>query len=138
MERLDVTADLARFRLRPDGGMPAFVPGQYVSLGLQTDAGHLLRPYSIASAPHEREVLESYIRRMEAGAFTARLWALQPGERLWVGPPRGLFTLRPRHEGPHLLIATGTGLAPMMAMLADLGARPSRPRVILIHGVSQS
>ncbi len=135
-ERLDLTPDLARFRLRPDGGVPSFLPGQYVSLGLQTGDGPLLRPYSIASAPHERDVLELYIRRMDGGAFTTRLWELRPGTRLWVGPPRGLFTLRPADAEPHLLIATGTGLAPMIAMLASIAPRLVRPRVTLLHGVA--
>jgi ferredoxin/flavodoxin---NADP+ reductase len=135
-ERLDHTTDLARFRLRLDDGVPSFQPGQYVSLGLQTDDGSLLRPYSIASAPHARDALELYIRRMDGGAFTTRLWALRPGERLWVGPPRGLFTLRADDTGPHLLIATGTGLAPMMAMLGSLATRASLPPVTLLHGVA--
>ncbi len=137
IERRDITADLARFRFRPDAGVPAFVAGQYVPVALPTEDGPLIRPYSIASAPREREMLELFVRRLDGGAFTARLWALEPGARLWIGPPRGLFLLTPADASRHLLIATGTGLAPMMAILAALADRPVRPHVTLIHGVSR-
>ncbi len=99
--------------------------------------GRLIRPYSIASAPNGRGMLELFVRRIEHGRFTALLWALGNGARLWIGPPRGLFLLRPAEGSDHLFIATGTGLAPMMAMLAALADRPVRPRVTIIHGVSR-
>ncbi len=34
IRRIDITSDLARFQIRPDGGVAAFKPGQYVALGL--------------------------------------------------------------------------------------------------------
>lgn len=136
VERRDLTPDLARFRFRPDAGVPAFIPGQYVPIALPTDAGPLIRPYSIAAAPHDLGIIELFVRRLEGGACTARLWALEPGARLWIGPPRGLFMLRPVDGSHHVLIATGTGLAPMIAMLAALADRPARPPATLIHGVA--
>lgn len=142
--RHDLTDDLARFTIRPDGGVPAFHPGQYVSLGLGGDGAPVLRPYSIASAPLQRDELELLIRRLDGGAFTSRLWAAEPGTRLWVGPPRGLFTLRAGDAAaaeeagtPLLFLSAGTGLAPVMAMLGSLATRPTRPSAILLHGATR-
>jgi ferredoxin-NADP reductase len=142
-DRMDLTADLARFRIRPDGGVPAFAPGQYVSIGFASEAGPILRPYSIASSPDERDKLELLIRRLEGGALTTRLWAARPQTRLWMGPPRGLFTLTPTapetsRGRDHLFVAAGTGLAPVMAMLEALSGAPGRPRALLLHGVAQA
>lgn len=61
VDRSHLTPGLARFRLRPDAGVPAFKPGQYLSLGLPGPAGPLLRPYSIASEPGEGDELELLI-----------------------------------------------------------------------------
>jgi len=48
--RIDLTPSVARFRVRPDAGMPPFEPGQYFALGLEVDGRFLQRPYSTASA----------------------------------------------------------------------------------------
>ena len=67
---------------------------------------------------------------MPDGAFTPRLWQLRVGDRLWIGRPKGLFTLRPDDPRTHLFVATGTGLAPFVSMVETLvrdGAGQTRP-----------
>ena len=137
VERHDLTADLAIFHIRPDAGPLRFQPGQYVSVGLPCD-GPLLRPYSVASPDDGREIIELLIRRASDGALTTRLWALRRGDRLFVGPARGLFTLLAHDPRRHLLVAAGTGLAPLMAMLASLAERPDAQPTTLLHGVSRA
>jgi ferredoxin-NADP reductase len=136
IERRDLTAGLAIFLLRPDAGPLRFQPGQYVSVGLPTEGPPLLRPYSVASPDDGREDMELLIRRADDGALTSRLWTLRRGARLFVGPARGLFTLRADDRRRHLLAAAGTGLAPLMAMLARLAEHPAPPPTTLLHGVS--
>lgn len=149
--RQNLTASVARFVVRPDGGVPPFKPGQYFALGLRVDGAPLLqRPYSTASPAGAVDELEFLIRRIATGAFTPRLWGISPEARVWLGPPRGLFTLRPDDRRTHLLVATGTGLAPFISMAdtllrteptsagdARLVHRPvDEPRVVVVHGVS--
>lgn len=139
--RRDLTTSIACFVVRPDGGAPPFKPGQYFALGLPVDGATLLqRPYSTASPAGAVDELEFLIRRIAAGAFTPRLWGIDPGARIWLGPPRGLFTLRPDDRRTHLLVSTGTGLAPFISMAdALLGAEPASAegaRVVVVHGVS--
>ena len=137
VDRAALTASIARFVVRPDDGVPAFEPGQYFAVGLVVDGRLLQRPYSTASPKGTDQELEFLVRLVPAGAFTPRLWRLAAGDRLRIGPPKGLFTLRPDDTRTHLLISTGTGLAPFLAMTAALRSQPKPPRSIVVHGVSQ-
>ncbi len=144
--RSDLTPTIARFVVRPDGGISSFQPGQYFALGLTVDGRPVQRPYSTASTPGVGRSLEFLVRRVAGGTFTPHLWGLVAGDRLWIGRPKGLFTLRPDDPRTHLFVATGTGLAPFVSMLETLIARPNgraadraglaSPRAVVIHGVS--
>ncbi len=134
--RDDLTASIARFRVRPDDGVPAFEPGQYLALGLEVDGRLLQRPYSTASPRGTRDELEFLIRLVPGGAFTPRLWDVPVRGRLRLGRPKGLFTLRPGDSRTHLFIGTGTGLAPFVSMLETILAGDRSPRAIVVHGVS--
>ncbi len=144
--RVDLTPTIARFAIRPDDGVPPFEPGQYFALGLTVDGRSLQRPYSTASARDARVELEFLIRLVPGGAFTPRLWQLDVGDRLRIGRPKGLFTLRPRDPRTHLFVSTGTGLAPFVSMVETLvdgagragsdGPAAPAPRAVVVHGVS--
>lgn len=136
VEREDLTASVARFVIRPDEGIPAYEPGQYFALGLPVDGRLLQRPYSTSTAPDGATSLEFLVRLVRDGAFTPRLWTRRPGDRLRLGRPKGLFTLQPGDDRTHLLISTGTGLAPFIAMADLLRRRPERPGAIVVHGVA--
>jgi ferredoxin--NADP+ reductase len=134
--RVDLTPTIAHFVVRPDDGAPAFVPGQYLALGLPVDGRLLQRPYSTASKKGTRDELDFLVRLVRDGAFTPRLWHLDVGDRLRIGRPKGLFTLCPEDPRRHLFIATGTGLAPFVSMLGTLLRESRPPRAIVLHGVS--
>lgn len=138
IEREDLTASVARLVIRADEPVPAFVPGQYFALGLTVEGRLLQRPYSTASVPPGRTGLEFLVRLVPGGAFTPLLWRLAPGDRLRIGRPKGLFRLAPDDRRAHLLIATGTGLAPFIAMTAELAAREAGPRAVVVHGVARA
>jgi ferredoxin/flavodoxin---NADP+ reductase len=146
-DRHDLTPQISRVSVRPDAAVPAFEPGQYFSLGLEIDGKLVLRPYSTASPRGETGSLEFLVRRVPGGTFTPALWNVRPGDRIWIGPPKGLFTLKPADPRTHLFVSSGTGLAPFMSMLADVMAAGRRPdgaptiggaglRAVIAHGVS--
>ena len=137
--RHDLSPSVARFRVRPDEA-PHVEPGQYLSLGLVVDGALVQRPYSTATPAGRHAELEFLIRLVPDGAFTPRLWALRAGDRVRLGPPKGRFTLLSDDPRTHLFIATGTGLAPFIAMLDTLHARPSArsPQVVVVHGVAHA
>lgn len=146
VERIDFTDDLARFRFRPEEALP-FTPGQYATLGLEGAGGKLIqRAYSIASAPYEPE-LEFFIELVEHGALTPLLWALKPGDRVWVRKKIvGQFVLVDADSGRkhHVMAATVTGAAPFVSMARAQrralgeGALAEPHHFLLIHGASRS
>lgn len=113
----------------------AFVPGQFLQLGFDEDDGHLHRPYSVAS-PHG-EVLDFFIVLVEDGALTPKLWKLEVGDSVDVSQrAAGSFTLKHCPGEKDLwLVATGTGLAPYIAMLRTEEPWARYERITVVHGV---
>ena len=98
-----------------------FHAGQYLDVLLP---GGRRRSFSIASPPHDSELLELHVRRVSGGGFTERLFdagatgdgRLMLGSLLRIEGPIGQFSYR-SGEGPILMIAGGTGFAPLKSML---------------------
>jgi ferredoxin--NADP+ reductase len=122
-------------QVKPDGGVPAFQPGQYVALGLPGSAPRyegaleelavpaadklIKRAYSIGSSPTTADFFEFYIAIVPNGALTSRLAVVKPGDRIFSQPKvTGTFTLDGvPHDHNLVLVSTGTGLAPFMSMV---------------------
>lgn len=140
VEREDVSATIVRLRVRPDDGVPGFEPGQYLALGLVVDGGLVQRPYSISSPRGESDALELLVRLVPPGSLTPRLWRLGRGARVRIGRPKGLFSARGIEGRRPLFVATGTGIAPLLSMLATrLDERPDGPardRPIVVQGAA--
>lgn len=134
--REDLTPSLAFFRVRTDDAAPAFVPGQYVTLGMATGTTLIRRAYSIASSARRvADGYELYVRLIPDGALTPLLFACRPGQRVSLRGPKGRFVLRPDDDRVHLFVATGCGIATFMSMLRTLRDDGSPRRVVLLHGV---
>lgn len=124
VERNAVSPTVLRLRVRPDDGVPAFLPGQYLAMGVDVDGRPLQRPYSTASGIDETDALEFLVRLVADGALTPRLWSLRAGDRVRLGRPKGLFTADGTDQRRPVFIATGTGIAPLRSMLeARLASR---------------
>ncbi|WP_018425858.1 2Fe-2S iron-sulfur cluster-binding protein [Hoeflea sp. 108] len=107
-------------------------PGQYLNVMLG-DGNK--RSFSMASTPNGRTV-DLHIRRVSGGHFTdGHLSTLKPGDRLDVDLPHGLFCCRKEDFRPLLMVATGTGLAPIKSMLESLMDDPDCPPVSLYWGM---
>ncbi len=118
-----------------------FEPGQFLQLGVFRD-GHygdpdalINRPYSVAS-PHGSQ-LEFFIVTVPEGELTPRLDQLREGSTLQVSKKAaGSFTLKKAPDAKHLwLVATGTGLAPYIAMLRTTKPWDQFEKIIVVHGV---
>ncbi|HQD83338.1 MAG TPA: CDP-6-deoxy-delta-3,4-glucoseen reductase [Quisquiliibacterium sp.] len=115
-----VAADVAVIRLQlPANERLQYLAGQYVELILRDGAR---RSYSMACAPHLAEQLELHIRHMPGGRFTDMVFgAVQPAlkERdiLRIEGPMGTFFLREDSTKPMVLLASGTGFAPIKALI---------------------
>jgi ferredoxin-NADP reductase len=98
---------------------PGHLPGQHVDIRLTAEDGYQAqRSYSIASAP-DSSVLELTVEYLADGEVSPYLTEeLRPGDRFELrGPVGGYFVWEPSRGGPLLLVAGGSGLVPLMAML---------------------
>lgn len=111
-----------------------FQNGQFTMIGLEVDGKPLLRAYSMVSANWE-EQLEFLSIKVPDGPLTSRLQHIAPGATLLVGrKPTGTLVIDSLDPGGTLwLLATGTGLAPFMAIIKDPETYARFDRVILWH-----
>ncbi len=96
--------------------------GQYVEFILP-DA--VRRSYSMANAPHtvlgDKPAIELHVRLMPGGRFTEHVFhAMKPKDILRIEGPFGTFFLREDSAAPIVLLASGTGFAPIKAMLEHI------------------
>ncbi len=100
-------------------GWPGHRAGQHVDVRLTAEDGYQAeRSYSIASAPGNAE-LELTVERLDDGEVSPYLVdELRPGDRIELrGPVGGYFVWTPEVGGPLLLVAGGSGVVPLAAML---------------------
>jgi ferredoxin-NADP reductase len=108
-------------------GWPGHVAGQHADVRLTADDGYQAqRSYSIASAPEDARVAIT-VERLDDGEVSPYLAAeLRPGDELELrGPIGGHFTWQVADGGPLLLVAGGSGVVPLMAMLRHRAAAGS-------------
>ncbi|MCD9029642.1 ferredoxin--NADP reductase [Luteimonas sp. BDR2-5] len=129
------TDDYFSFTTTRDEGF-RFDNGQFVMIGLQTEAKPILRAYSIASANWE-EQLEFFSIKVDNGPLTSRLQHIRPGDEILVGrKPTGTLLIHDLYPGRNLfLLGTGTGFAPWLSVIKDPETYERFDRVVLTHGV---
>lgn len=106
--RLDISVE------DTEQALPAFMPGQYVHLSIP--GTHEQRSYSFANAPQVIGRYSFYIKVLEQGVMSAYVGErAQTGDEVTMTGPFGRFYLR-GPDRPILMVAGGTGLAPMLSM----------------------
>jgi CDP-4-dehydro-6-deoxyglucose reductase/ferredoxin-NAD(P)+ reductase (naphthalene dioxygenase ferredoxin-specific) len=133
LELEDLTHDIKGLRLAIEAGGPfAFSAGQYAQLEF---APGLSRHYSMANTPAEPE-LAFQVRHMPGGRTSRYVaTALKVGDRVKVCGPLGIAYLRDAHRGPVVLVAAGSGLAPIQSILCTLLGRGYDAPVTLYFSV---
>jgi CDP-4-dehydro-6-deoxyglucose reductase, E3 len=109
-------------------------PGQYVNVTLPSG---VQRSYSMASVPpppSDRPSITLHIRHLPGGAFTDHVFgALKPKDILRLEGPLGSFCWREDSNKPVVLVASGTGFAPIVAMLEQLRSSTLAPRPTVLY-----
>ncbi len=109
--------------------------GQHVDVRLTAEDGYRAeRSYSIASAPHA-STIELAVERLDDGEVSTYLTeVLVPGDQVELrGPIGGHFTWKPDDGGPVLLVAGGSGVAPLMSMIRERFAQGSDVPMRLLY-----
>ncbi|HEV2212995.1 MAG TPA: CDP-6-deoxy-delta-3,4-glucoseen reductase [Gammaproteobacteria bacterium] len=95
-----------------------FLPGQYIDVLLP---GNHRRSFSLANPPHDDASLELHVRNVPGGLFSQEVFShLHEGALLRIQGPLGTFFLRENSDHPIIMMAGGTGYAPIQAMLRHL------------------
>lgn len=133
VERHRLTRDLAVVRVRPDYPIP-YQPGQYVSIEVP-QRPRMWRYFTPATAPREDGLLEFHIRTVEGGWVSRAIVAHGEIGDVWrIGPPMGRLAVNREGGRNILMIAGGTGVAPMRAIIDYLSQWGENPHVQLFFG----
>lgn len=112
----DLAHDVRRLFLRlPANERLQFLAGQYIEILLKDGRR---RGFSLANAPHDDEFLELHVRLVPGGEFTRYVFSeLKEGALLRFEGPYGQFFLREDSPRPILMMAGGTGFAPLKGIV---------------------
>jgi ferredoxin-NADP reductase len=130
-------SEVARTLVLDVPGWPGHVAGQHVDVRLTAEDGYSTqRSYSLASAP-DGDIVELTVQRVDDGEVSPYLTdVLAVGDVIELrGPVGGWFVWRPEQKEPILLLAGGSGMAPLMAMIRTRRAVGSRTPFRLIYSV---
>ncbi len=125
--------DLAIIEVQTSDPVP-YRAGQYVSVETP-QRPRLWRYLSPANAPRDDGVLEFHVRAVPGGWVSRAMVAhTREGDTWRIGPPMGRMHVDPDSGRDLLMVAGGTGSAPVRAMLEDLARRDTQPRTQVFVG----
>lgn len=125
--------DLAIITVQADEPVP-YQAGQYVSVETP-QRPRLWRYLSPANAPRPDGTMEFHVRAVTNGWVSRAIVAhSRVGDTWRIGPPMGRMGLDRNGRGDLLMVAGGTGMAPMKAVLDDISRRPRPPRTQVFVG----
>ncbi len=122
---------------KTDNGLPAYLPGQFITIHFTRAEKTYRRSYSIASIEGQTLNLDFAASYVDHGPGSEYLFALQSGDSVEVSGPFGRLVLKEEPVKRLFLIATGTGITPYRAMLPALTAKIEATglRVHIVQGV---
>ena len=116
VEKIDKIHDVAVLKLKlPVSERLQFMAGQYIDI-LMKDGKK--RSFSIANAPHDDAFIELHIRNQPGGTFSEYVFnTMKEKEIMRFKGPLGSFFLREDSDKPMIMIASGTGFAPIKGII---------------------
>ena len=128
--------DVAVLKMQlPANDVLRYRAGQYIEFILRDNAR---RSYSMANAPHtqsDKPAIELHIRHMPGGLFTSQVFGtMKEKDILRIEGPFGSFFLREDSDKPIVLLASGTGFAPIKAIIEHLRFKASTRPAVLYWG----
>ena len=135
VERIEKPAeDVAILYLKlPAGERLQFLAGQYVDILMKEGKR---RSYSMANAPHDDQHLQLHVRRTPGGAFSKYVFEeMKDRAILRFEGPLGTFFLREDSDKPMVLLAGGTGFAPIKSLVEHAFHQGLEREMVLYWGV---
>jgi len=129
------TLTVCEQRFAVESGEITFSPGQYMIFHVPGIDQVIRRSYSISSPPSDKTHFEICVRAVSGGFCSNFIHRLRPGDCMQVEGPYGDFRLHDGSQRDLLMIATGTGIAPIKSMLLSLLGQAGRRRIRLFFGL---
>lgn len=132
VEKFRITRDLAIVRLTAQGS-PSFSPGQFIEVQIP-QWPRTWRNLSPAIPPNANGELEFHVRAVTGGSVsTSIVGETRVGDMWTLAQSHG--TLHVDDQRPVLMVAGGTGLAPLRALLIEMSKRADAPRTHIFYGM---
>ena len=134
VDRLEKCSDsvLRLFLKLPSSEQLHFLPGQHIDVILPD---HRQRSYSLANAPHALEHLELHVRHYPGGQFSEYAFtSLKEKTLLRIEGPLGTFSLREDSDRPMIMVAGGTGFAPIKSIIEHILHRQLERKIFIYWG----
>lgn len=127
-----VTDDIVVLKLRfPPTVKFDYLPGQYIDLSFNG----IKRSYSIANAKQQGKGIELHIRKVPNGKMSELVFdKINENQLLRMEGPKGTFFVR-NNDKPLILLATGTGIAPIKAIVEELTQAEDKRDVFIYWGM---
>ena len=120
---LDESPSARTLRLvSPEGYLPPFQAGQYLSVVADIGPVRTSRPYSLSSPPNQRGYYDITVRNVENGFVAPHLLnRIEPDQTIETSAPSGCFYFNPLiHDRTSVFIAGGSGITPFMSMIREV------------------
>jgi NAD(P)H-flavin reductase len=131
IEHTQFGQDMAVVRLELDQPLP-YHAGQYVSVHIP-HRPRMWRHLSLATPQREDNIIEFHVRKVSGGWVSTAIFSdSRVGETWVIGSPMGELALPP--DGDALMIASGTGIAPLRAQILEVAeGRAKQPRSLVLY-----
>ena len=107
--------------------------GQFVMLNIPYKDTHVRRAYSIANRPEKKQI-ELCLNFVPSGKASHFLFHIKPNETVMIDGPYGIFKLK-HNTNDKLFVCTGTGVAPLRAMIQELlSSKENKSKITLVFG----
>lgn len=132
VERVELIADgMAKLTLIPNGHFQGYVAGQYILVSVQIDGVTHQRSYSLVSTPEDGKLCIAVKPHGKVSSYLA--FRTHPGSVIEISQAQGDFVLSPDNRKPVLLIASGSGITPMLSLARQALQQSSQPVTLLYY-----
>ncbi|KAB2898917.1 MAG: ferredoxin reductase, partial [Kofleriaceae bacterium] len=136
VEVITETPDARTFVLRPNRHWAGHRAGQHVNLGIEIDGVRLTRSYSLTAPARADGLLPITVKAIEGGKVSRHLCHdARMGDIVDLGQAFGEMTLPALPRGAFLLLAAGSGITPLMALVRDLAGQGMPADTTLLYWV---
>ncbi len=130
------SADAVTLLFKPNRHWAGHRAGQHVNLGIEIDGIRVTRSYSLTSPPRADGLLPITVKAIEGGRVSQYLSRdARIGDIVDLGPAFGEMTLPASPRGSFLLLAAGSGITPLMALVRELAGQGMPVDLTLLYWV---